>query len=238
MKIYLKGISKSYDKKVLDHFDLELDRYNTVAIIGKSGCGKSTLLRLMTGIEATDEGSIVINGQDVVNNKSREYQNHIGIVFQQHNLFPHLTLLQNITLILEKIQKLSVKVAEEKAMKLLTRLNLEDEVNKRPKFVSGGQAQRASIARALATDPELVFMDEPTAALDPILTKEVLDTVLDLKHSGTSFVFVTHEIHFVRKFAEYVIFMDEGKIAEQGTPEILDNPKTEKLKKFLENERR
>jgi len=238
MKIRLKGISKSYDKNVLNNIDLEIEGYNAVAIIGKSGCGKSTLLRLMTGIEEADEGNISINGKEVVKNKLREYQSNIGIVFQKHSLFPHLTLLQNITLILEKIQKMPRKLAEDKAMKLLVMLDLQEEVDKRPKFVSGGQAQRASIARALATEPEVVFMDEPTAALDPILTKEVLDAVLDLKNTGTKFVFVTHEINFVRQFAEYIIFIDEGKIVEQGTPDILDNPQTEKLQLFLQNERR
>lgn len=238
MKICLKGVSKSYDKNVLNNIDLEIEGYNAIAIIGKSGCGKSTLLRLMTGIEEADKGSISINGKEVVKNKLREYQRNIGIVFQKHNLFPHLTLLQNITLILEKIFKIPKKSAEEKAMKLLIMLDLKEEVNKRPKFVSGGQAQRASIARALATDPEVVFMDEPTAALDPILTKEVLDAVLELKKLGTKFVFVTHELNFVRQFAEYIIFIDEGKIVEQGTPNILDNPKTERLQFFLQNERR
>lgn len=201
MKIYLKEISKSYEERVLDHIDLELSGYNTVAIIGKSGCGKSTLLRLMTGIEAVDEGSIAINGQAVVKKDLKAYQHNIGIVFQQHNLFPHLTLLQNISVILEKVRKQPEIIALEKAMHLLSRLHLEDKVNKRPKFVSGGQAQRASIARALATEPEIVFMDEPTAALDPILTKEVLDAVIELKRLGTQLVFVTHEINFVRQFA-------------------------------------
>jgi polar amino acid transport system ATP-binding protein len=159
------------------------------------------------------------------------------MVFQQHNLLPHLTLQQNISLILEKTRGMRAEEAKAKAAGLLKQLHLDDEVNKKPEFVSGGQAQRASIARALSTDPELVFMDEPTASLDPILTKEVLDTVMDLKVSGTEFVFVTHEVNFVRQFAEYVLFMDEGSIAEQGEVDILDNPKTEKLKYFLRNER-
>lgn len=237
MDISLNSVSKSYDKQVLDNIDLELNDYNTLAIIGKSGCGKSTLLRLMTGIEEADSGDLVVNGYEVSAEKLKEYQSHIGMVFQQHNLFPHLTLLQNITLILEKTRLMQADEARFTALALLTQLHLEDEVNKKPNFVSGGQAQRASIARALSTDPELVFLDEPTASLDPILTKEVLDTVLDLKDRGTKFIFVTHEINFVRQFAEYVLFMDEGSIAEQGEVGILDNPQTEKLQNFLENER-
>lgn len=237
MKIELKGISKSYDKKVLDNIELDLDGYNTIAIIGKSGCGKSTLQRLMTGLEAPDAGEININGHPVEQKMMNDYHRKIGIVFQQHNLFPHLSLLQNITLILEKTYRMPAGEAKEKALGLLRRLHLEDELSKKPRFVSGGQAQRASIARALSTDPELVFMDEPTAALDPILTREVLDAVLDLKKSGTKFVFVTHEISFVRQFAEYVLFMDEGGIAEQGEVGILDNPETEKLQNFLMSER-
>lgn len=237
MNISLKGVSKSYDKNVLDHIDLELSAYNTVAIIGKSGCGKSTLLRLMTGIEEADDGELVINGHLIDRKSLKPYHRQIGMVFQQHNLFPHLTLLQNITVILEKTRGMKREDAATKALALLKQLQLEDEVHKKPDYVSGGQAQRASIARALSTDPELVFMDEPTASLDPILTKEVLDTVLDLKDSGTKFVFVTHELNFVRQFADYVLFMDEGGIAEQGEVKILDNPKTEKLKCFLKNER-
>lgn len=237
MNIKLKNVSKSYEKKVIKKLSLDLEGFNTVAIIGKSGCGKSTLLRLMTGIESFDSGNIVINNHDLGNKSIRTYQEQIGIVFQQHNLFPHLTLLQNITMILEKTRRMSSEEADEIANSLLNQLHLEDEKHKKPKFVSGGQAQRASIARALATKPEIVFMDEPTAALDPILTKEVLDAIRILKEKGTEFVFVTHEINFVRQFAEYIIFMDEGEIIEEGRIDILDNPVSEKLQLFLENER-
>ena len=135
---------------------------------------------------------------------------------------------------MKKTRGMKGEAARLKARTLLERLHLEDELNKKPDFVSGGQAQRASIARALSTDPDLVFLDEPTASLDPILTKEVLDTVLDLKNAGTKFVFVTHEIDFVRQFAEYVLFLDKGGIAEQGEVGILDNPETEKLRCFFE----
>ncbi|MBI9102613.1 MAG: amino acid ABC transporter ATP-binding protein [Spirochaetales bacterium] len=241
MNIDLKGISKSYEKPVFNNIKFKLDSYNTIAIIGKSGCGKSTLLRLMAGIESTDEGEIHINGHEVDPEGSRknltEYHRSIGIVFQQHNLFPHLSLLENITLILEKTRGMAAEKANNQAMNLLKRLHLEEEASKKPNFVSGGQAQRASIARALATEPELVFMDEPTASLDPILTREVLDAVLGLKSTGTKFIFVTHEIDFVRQFAEYVLFMDEGDIAEHGEVDILNTPQTKELERFLKSER-
>ncbi|MDC7227607.1 MAG: ATP-binding cassette domain-containing protein [Spirochaetales bacterium] len=233
MNIELRDIHKAYDKTVLNNISLKLDGFNTVAIIGKSGCGKSTLLRLMTGIEEPDHGSITINGYNVETGSRREYHNNIGIVFQQHNLFPHLSLLRNISLILEKTRGLSSSDAEQRAIAQLTQLQLEDQIYKKPAFVSGGQAQRASIARALSTDPEIVFMDEPTAALDPILTNEVLEAVLNLKSSGTKFIFVTHELDFVRKFAEYIIFLDDGVIKEHGPVETLKNPATEKLEQFL-----
>lgn len=233
MDIKLNSISKSYEKSVLKNIDLDISGYNTVAIIGKSGCGKSTLLRLMSGIETAGKGTIDINGIKVNKDNLREYQNKISIVFQQHNLFPHLTLFQNITVILEKLRNIPGDLASKKASDLLAQLHLSDEMHKRPRFVSGGQAQRASIARALSTEPEIVFMDEPTAALDPILTKEVLGAVLELKDLGTKFIFVTHEISFVRKFADYVVFMDEGVVIEQGEASILNNPKSEKLKEFL-----
>jgi ABC-type polar amino acid transport system ATPase subunit len=237
MNIKLKGVTKSYEKMVLNSIDLELDAYKTVAIIGQSGCGKSTLLRLMSGIEDMDEGEIYINYHRVDRKNIKLYHKSIGIVFQQHNLFPHLSLKQNITLVLEKSRGLNREDANAKADALLMQMQLVDEADKKPAFVSGGQAQRGSIARALATEPELLFMDEPTASLDPILTKDVTDAVLALKITGTRFVFVTHEINFVRQFAEYVLFMDDGVIAEQGEVDILDRPKTEKLKRFLRSER-
>lgn len=238
MRIQLDGISKSYDKKILNNINLDIDGYKTIAIIGKSGCGKSTLLRLMSGIEKPDCGQIVIDKTLLGNESLRVYQDSISLVFQQHNLFPHLSLLENITLILSKIRRLSESEAHIKASELLTKLHLSEEMYKKPRFVSGGQAQRASIARALSTSPKLIYMDEPTAALDPILTSEVLDAVLELKESGTKFVFVTHELSFVKKFADYVIFMDQGEIIEEGPVGILDLPKTLELDHFMRNERR
>jgi polar amino acid transport system ATP-binding protein len=236
VELRLKDIKKSYEHPVLHGIDLELSGYKSIGIIGKSGCGKSTLLRLLAGIELPDTGEISINKRPVDKKNLREYQNEIGMVFQNHNLFPHLSLLKNITLILEKTKGYENEEAEEIGRNLLKQLHLENEMYKKPSKVSGGQAQRAAIARAMSTNPKLIFMDEPTAALDPILTKEVLEAVISLRKSGRHFIFVTHEINFVKKFADYVIFMNDGKIHEKGKVDILTNPNTVELKKFLEHE--
>lgn len=236
MKLSLRNIKKSYERAVLKDISLELTGYKSIGIIGKSGCGKSTLLRLLAGIESPDAGEIIVDNMPVEKERLREYQDSIGMVFQHHGLFPHLSLLENITLILEKTRSYEKKKAKEIAETLLKQLHLSDEMHKKPSKVSGGQAQRGAIARALSTDPKLIFMDEPTAALDPILTREVLDSVTELRASGKNFIFVTHEINFVKKFADYVVFMDGGKIHEKGGVDILTNPRTEELKRFLEHE--
>jgi len=235
MKISIKNVTKYYDKKVLDDISIDIDGYSAVAIIGLSGCGKSTLLRLISGIEFPQAGEIQINEWKSTRETKREYQNQLGFVFQKHNLFPHLTLKQNITVILEKVKGQSKEEAEARAEELLNMLHLHDEMDKKPAKVSGGQAQRASIARALSTKPSLLIMDEPTASLDPILTHEVLMEIKHLKSMGKDFIFVTHELNFVKNFADYVIFIDEGKIAEHGETDILINPSTDKLKAFMKN---
>jgi len=234
MKIELKGISHTYDVEVLRDLNLVLENHSSVAIIGVSGSGKSTLIRLMSGLEKPSSGSIKINSFDV---NDEVYRKKIGFVFQNHNLFPHLTLKQNITLVLEKTRGMDKTLANETALKYLSLLHLEDQVDKLPKNVSGGQAQRASIARALSVNPDIIFLDEPTSSLDPILTHEVLAAVEDLKGLGKDFIFVTHVMSFVKDFADYVIYMDQGKIIEQGPPSILDNPKHESLKEFMKKVR-
>jgi len=233
MTIKLENVTKRYDKTILNNINLNIKGYKSVAIIGKSGCGKSTLLRLLSGIEACTYGLIRIKDTEITETNIKTFQKKIGIVFQQHNLFPHISVLKNITLILEKTRGHSNEQAEKKAITLLNRLHLHGEIHKLPPFISGGQAQRASIARALSTDPDILFLDEPTAALDPILSAEVLDSILELKESGTTFIFVTHEIDFVRNFADYIVFMDQGEIVEEGPVEILNNPKTGILKSFV-----
>ncbi|MDA0872102.1 MAG: ATP-binding cassette domain-containing protein [Firmicutes bacterium] len=230
MNINIKNITHTYDVDVLHDISFILEGYKSVAIIGISGSGKSTLLRLMSGLERPTSGDIYIDGQNVLD---PVYKKHIGFIFQHHNLFPHLSLEENITLVLEKTRGVDKLTAKETAHKYLSLLHLEDQVYKKPKNVSGGQAQRASIARALSVDPFTIFMDEPTASLDPILTFEVLSAVQELRVLGKNFVFVTHVLSFVRDFADYVIFMHEGNIAEHGTPDILDHPKNQAFKDFM-----
>ena len=230
MNINIKNISHTYDVEVLHQLNFQLKGYKSVAIIGISGSGKSTLLRLMSGLEKPTEGEIFMDSQNV---KDPEYKKNIGFIFQSHNLFPHLTLLDNITIVLEKTRGIPKDEAKETALKYLELLHLGDQVHKAPKNVSGGQAQRASIARALSVNPDTIFMDEPTASLDPILTYEVLSAVEELKGLGKNFVFVTHVLSFVRDFADYVIFMDKGHIVEHGTPDILDHPKNPALQEFM-----
>ncbi len=230
MRIELDRLSHRYDVDVLRDLTLILDGYKAVAIIGISGSGKSTLLRILSGLERPTAGTVRVNGHDVT---TPDYRRSVGFVFQHHALFPHLTLLRNITLILEKTRGYNLKQAEARAMEFLDLLRLSDQAHKLPKNVSGGQAQRGSIARALSLDPEVVFLDEPTSALDPILTFEVLSAITDLRDIGKGFVLVSHVIDFVRSFADYVIYMHEGSIAEQGAPSILDDPGSSELREFM-----
>ena len=230
MKIELDRLTHRYDVDVLKDVTLSLDGYKAVAIIGMSGSGKSTLLRILSGLERPTAGSVRVNDHDVTN---PAYRRNVGFVFQHHSLFPHLTLLRNITLILEKTRGQSRDEAEARAMQFLQLLHLSDQADKLPKNVSGGQAQRGSIARALSLDPEVIFLDEPTSALDPILTFEVLQAITELRDIGKGFVLVSHVINFVREFADYVIYMDRGRIAEHGAPSIFDDPQSAELRAFM-----
>lgn len=233
MKLIIDKLNKSYNgSTILSDISIDINNVSSVGIIGESGCGKSTLLRQLAGIENPDSGQILINGVSPITDKS-QFQSRIGYVFQKHNLFPHLSVKKNITLILTKSKKMDRHSAEEKADEVLKRMFIEKEADKLPHQISGGQAQRASIARALATDPELIFLDEPTAALDPVLTNEVLKSVESLKNDGKDFIFVTHEISFLKNFADYVIFLKNGSVSEQGYADCLDAPKTKELKEFL-----
>lgn len=230
MKIIIQNVSHQYDVEVLKTLSFQLDGYRSVAIIGASGSGKSTLLRLLSGLEKPSQGTIQI---DDLNVQDETYRKQIGFVFQNHNLFPHLSLERNISIILEKTRGYQKAKAVEIAKDYLTRVRLQDQMYKLPKNVSGGQAQRASIARAFSLDPELVFLDEPTASLDPVLSFEVLQAVKELRGSGKNFIFVTHVLSFVRDFADYVIFMDQGKILEHGPVSILEKPHTDELKNYM-----
>jgi len=230
MKLSIKNLTHTYDTDVCKNLQFELEGYNSIAIIGASGSGKSTLLRLLSGLEKPTKGSLVVNDYAV---DDEVYRKKIGFVFQQHNLFPHLTLERNISLILEKTRGVDPIEAKRIALESLALVQLSDQTYKLPKNVSGGQAQRASIARAFALNPDLIFLDEPTSSLDPVLTYEVLSAVKDLKKLGKSFVFVTHVMSFVKEFADYVIFMDQGNIIEHGLPTILTFPKSKELQFFI-----
>lgn len=230
MKFEIKNLTHTYDVNVLHSLNFSLEDKRSIGIIGKSGSGKSTLLRILSGLEAPSDGEVTVNGMAV---NDPEYRKTVGFVFQSHNLFPHLTLRENITLVLEKTRGYSKQAATEAAEENLAKLQLADQADKLPKNVSGGQAQRGSLARALAIDPDTIFLDEPTSSLDPILTHDVLTAVEKLRDSGKDFVFVTHVLSFVHDFADYVIFMEDGNIVECGDPTILDEPQTEALRSFM-----
>ncbi len=233
MNLCIRNLTKEYEKvPVLQDISIHLQSVKSLGIIGESGCGKSTLLRQLAGIEEPNKGEIFINQLSPMLQK-REFQDNIAYVFQKHNLFPHLTVQKNISLILEKIKGFSKEEANKRTSEVLSLLRIEKEAHKKPHQISGGQAQRASIARALSANPELIFLDEPTAALDPLLTEEVLSSVTELKNSGIEFIFVTHEIEFLKDFADYVIFMDHGNIVEHGDISCLSYPKTDQLRNFL-----
>ena len=230
MNIELAGLNHHYDVQVLHNLNFTLQGYKSIAIIGVSGSGKSTLLRLLSGLEQATSGDVRVNGHDVA---TAEYRQSVGFVFQNHNLFPHLTVLRNITLVLEKTRGCSKHEAHNRALQYLKLLHLADQAHKLPRNVSGGQAQRASLARALSIDPEVIFLDEPTSSLDPVLTFEVLAAIKDLRNLGMQFVLVSHVMTFVHDFADYVVFMDKGQIAEHGPPAILESPTTHALQDFM-----
>lgn len=234
MQLELNNLTKYYEgKTILNNLNLHIDSTKVVGIIGESGCGKSTLLRQLAGIEFPEKGIVIINGMEITKNNLKTYQDNISVVFQKHSLFPHLTIEQNILLILEKIKDMNKFSAQKRCEEVLKEFHLNEQSNKVPSKISGGQAQRASIARAVATNPNLIFLDEPTAALDPLLTKEVLNSISRLKTKGAEFIFVTHEMNFLKELADYFVFMDKGKIIEHGPIETLKKSHTEKLKKFI-----
>jgi len=234
--ISIKGLHKKFGNlHVLRGIDLEIKEKEVVVIIGPSGSGKSTLLRCINFLEEPTEGTIVVDGIPLSSeaniNKVRE---EVGMVFQRFNLFPHMTVLENITLAPMKVRKVSKAEAEKVAMDLLAKVGLTDKAHVYPEQLSGGQQQRVAIARALAMRPKVMLFDEPTSALDPEMIKEVLDVMKTLALEGMTMVVVTHEMGFAREVGDRVIFMDEGKIVEQGTPEqIFNNPQEERTKSFL-----
>ncbi len=207
-----------------------------VAVIGPSGSGKSTFLRSLNLLEVPTEGHVLMEGVDITDPKTdiNKLRQKMGMVFQQFNLFPHMTILKNLTLAPMKLQKLSEAEANERAMALLMRVGLADRANAYPAQLSGGQKQRIAIVRALAMKPDVMLFDEPTSALDPEMVGEVLEVMRGLARDGMTMVVVTHEMGFAREVASRVLFMDGGRIVEQNTPqELFDHPKSERLKNFL-----
>jgi ABC-type polar amino acid transport system ATPase subunit len=235
--IEIKNVSKWYgDFQVLNGINETIDRGQTVVICGPSGSGKSTLLRCINGLEPYQKGEITVEGISLSDPKTNLYKlrRKIGMVFQKFELYPHMTVLHNITLAPMKVLKKSKQEAEKRAIALLERVGIPEKAMEYPANLSGGQQQRVAIARSLAMDPGYMLFDEPTSALDPEMIKEVLDVMIDLAKEGMTMIVVTHEMGFAREVADEIIFIDEGKIVERGTDEsFFANPKSERTKAFL-----
>ncbi len=236
-KVVVKNLHKSFgDLDVLQGIDLEIDEGEVVCLIGPSGSGKSTFLRCLNRLEDSTDGTIEVDGFEISDKKLNinKVRENIGMVFQQFNLFSHLTVKKNIMLAPTDLKKMTKAEAEAKAMELLKRVGLEDKADVYPRQLSGGQQQRVAIARALAMNPDIMLFDEPTSALDPEMVGEVLAVMRELAEQGMTMVVVTHEMGFARDVADRVIFMADGVIVEQGTPdEIFTNPKNQRTREFL-----
>ena len=235
--IELEGVDKFFgDFQALKGIDLRIARQEVIVIIGPSGSGKSTLIRCINRLEEHDNGRIVVDGIELSNDirNVQEVRMETGMVFQQFNLFPHLTVLDNITLGPRQVRKLPKKEAEELAMDLLVRVQIPEQAEKYPGQLSGGQQQRVAIARSLAMNPKVMLFDEPTSALDPEMIKEVLDVMVELAEGGMTMLVVTHEMGFAKEVADRVMFMADGEIVEVGTPEhFFENPTEDRTKLFL-----
>ena len=235
--VQLEGVRKSFgDNLVLDGINLSVRRGEVLVIIGPSGSGKSTLLRCVNLLEPIQEGRIYLEGDEITRKGAdvSAVRQRIGIVFQQFNLFPHLTTMDNLTLAARRIRKMRRGAAEARARELLVTVGLEEKADQHPHQLSGGQQQRVAIARALMMNPHVMLFDEVTSALDPELVGEVLVVMRDLAKTGMTMLVVTHEMHFARDVGDRVVFMDEGKIVEEGVPaEVLDRPRKERTQRFL-----
>ncbi|WP_413600960.1 amino acid ABC transporter ATP-binding protein [Curtobacterium sp. Curtsp57] len=233
----LQGLRKSFgDQEVLRGIDLTVDRHEVICVIGASGSGKSTLLRTVNLLEGIDDGQIFLQGADISDPRVDvdATRARIGVVFQQFNLFPHITVLDNVTLASRKVHGVPRATAEATARRLLDRIGLGDFAGAYPDRLSGGQQQRVAIVRAIASEPELLLLDEVTSALDPMLVGEVLDLVTELKRQGSTILMTTHEMHFARNVADRIVFLHRGEVVEQGTPaEVLDAPAHPALVEFL-----
>ncbi len=233
--IEVKGLKKNFGSlQVLKGIDAAIEENEVVCIIGPSGSGKSTFLRCLNRLEEITDGEILIDGVHLSKENENEVRTEMGMVFQSFSLFPHMSVLDNVTIGPRKVRRIDRKEAEKKALELLGRVGLGDKADVYPSSLSGGQKQRVAIARALAMNPKIILFDEPTSALDPEMVGEVLDVMKGLTHGGMTLVIVTHEMGFAREVADRVLFMDEGYIIEQGTPdEIFNHPKEERTKNFL-----
>ena len=235
--IEIKNLHKSFgDLEVLKGIDFRVDPGEVVCVIGPSGSGKSTLLRCINRLEESTSGQILIEGEDITDPDANvdKLRTRIGMVFQQFNLFPHLTVLRNLTVGPTGVLKRSKAEANEVARKMLDRVGLADKIHEHPIRLSGGQQQRVAIARSLCMQPDMMLFDEPTSALDPELVGEVLDVMRSLADEGMTMMVVTHEISFASEAADRVVFMDEGVVVEEGPPDqVLNNPQTERAQRFL-----
>ena len=234
--IVIKDLHKSYGaNEILKGIDLHIKKSEVVVVIGPSGSGKSTLLRCVNYLEVPTSGSITINNETITRKTNINHiRAEVGMVLQHFNLFPHMTVLENITIAPVNVRKMSKEEANAKALELLKRVGLESKADSYPDQLSGGQQQRVAIARALAMEPQVMLFDEPTSALDPEMVNEVRDVMKDLAHSGMTMMCVTHEMGFAKQVASRVLFVDQGKILEDTTPkELFENPKHERTKEFL-----
>ena len=235
--IELKNVNKWFDKfQALKDINLEVKQQEKIVICGPSGSGKSTLIRCINRLEEHQDGEIIVDGKEISENTKdlEKIRAEVGMVFQQFNLFPHLSILDNCTLAPIWVKKMPKKDAEELAMKNLERVQIADQAKKFPGQLSGGQQQRSALARALCMEPKIMLFDEPTSALDPEMIKEVLDSMVDLAKAGMTMIVVTHEMGFAKEVADNMIFMDEGKIVEKAkTKDFFENPKSDRTKLFL-----
>ena len=235
--IELKNVNKWFDKfQALKDINLEVNQQEKIVICGPSGSGKSTLIRCINRLEEHQDGQIIVDGKEISENTKdlEKIRAEVGMVFQQFNLFPHLSILDNCTLAPIWVKKMPKKDAEALAMKNLERVQIADQAKKFPGQLSGGQQQRSALARALCMEPKIMLFDEPTSALDPEMIKEVLDAMVDLAKAGMTMIVVTHEMGFAKEVADNMIFMDEGKIVEKAkTKNFFENPKSDRTKLFL-----
>lgn len=236
--LIVEHLKKSFDKQtpVLNDISFSIKKGEVVVVLGPSGCGKSTFLRCLNKLENIDEGTMVLNGKNYENDRKGVHliREKVGMVFQSYDLFPNMTILGNLLLAPCKVQHRDKKEVKKEAEELLKRVGLQEKMNDYPRQLSGGQKQRAAIVRALLMNPEILLLDEITAALDPEMVREVLQVVLELAREGMTMVIVTHEMEFARAVADRIVFIDKGSIVEEGSPEeFFENPKTERAKKFL-----